>query len=85
MSENSIEEKAQKWISDHWHGSSECPVCGANDWLVSDKLLEIREYRKGNIDSAGEILPLIATTCGGCGYTVFLNAIVAGIINKKES
>jgi len=76
-----IEHLGHKW------GKKVCPMCGANRWGVSDKAMELREFNQGNLVVGGSIQPLIPVNCGNCGYTILVNGLIAGVIErgKEES
>jgi hypothetical protein len=65
-----------------WSEPRDCPICRKNDWTIVDKIYEIREFYEGNfvIGGGGAIFPLIAVVCKVCGYTLFFNAILLGIV-----
>jgi len=57
-----------------------CPLCGARQWNVQDKIFELREFHGGNLVlGAGPIIPVIPVICTNCGNTVLVNPLVAGI------
>jgi hypothetical protein len=60
-------------------------MCGTGNWNVSDSIFELREYNQGNlVVGGGPIIPIIPITCDNCGNTVFVNAILAGLIEQKS-
>jgi hypothetical protein len=70
-----------------WHEPRNCPICHKNDWAIMDKIYEIREFHGGGfVIGGGAILPVICIVCKICGYTIFFNAILLGIVppEKKE-
>lgn len=81
---DSKSEKIIKHLSDKWKGRS-CPMCGAGNWNVSDKVFEIREFHDGNLVlGSGPIIPLVPVTCDNCGNVILVNAIVAGSVSPKK-
>jgi hypothetical protein len=72
-------------VRDKWKAPAQCPVCHSNNWDVSREVYELREFQHGGISLGGSALvPIIPVTCGVCGNTVLLNALLLGI-DMKES
>jgi len=71
-----------QFLDEKWKPPGSCPVCRKLGWNVSDTLFEVREYHKGGLVVGGSTVPFIMATCGNCGYTLFFNAIVAGIVER---
>ena len=72
------------YLNDKWHGVR-CPLCGAGNWSVTDKVFELREFNDGNFvlgGPNGAITPVIPVTCANCGNTVFINALVTGLLKE---
>ena len=77
--------KTQEWVETKWnHGP--CPVCQTNSYSAGDDLTEIRSFSGGDlvIGSAG-VYPLFPVTCNNCGYTLLINALVAGIVSLSDN
>lgn len=67
-------------------GEKPCPMCGSNNWTVSDKIYELREFHDGNlVIGSGPIYPVIPVSCNNCGNSVFVNALISGAIEKPTS
>ncbi|MFA5015018.1 MAG: hypothetical protein WC549_05705 [Actinomycetota bacterium] len=60
---------------------SPCFICKSNNWIISDKIFEIREFLGGALQVSGDtsILPLISVTCSKCGNVIFFNALTLGV------
>ena len=65
-------------------GKKVCPICQNNDWDLSTKLVEVRQFNEGSLIVGGPVYPLFSVTCKVCGYTLLFNAIVAGFIEKPK-
>jgi hypothetical protein len=74
---------ATKWLSDHW-GNSACPFHGQTSWEVGHVVMTIA-YGGGDIVLGGPTYPLLTVTCNVCGYTVFVNAIKAGVVSVQQA
>lgn len=69
-------QKAAEWLAEKWrHGP--CPVCHENNWSYYPRLGQV-----SNLDYAGRMVPMLLVGCNVCGYTVFINAIEAGIVKE---
>ena len=67
----------------HW----ECPFSGHTDWGLGPMVVQTMTYvgSGGLVIGGGQTYPLVVLVCSGCGYTVFVNAIQAGVVEKKET
>lgn len=66
-----------------------CGLCGEQLWEISDTVFELREFFGGDVvlvtgSTGSGIYPVIAITCGNCGNSTFLNALVAGVVKPDE-
>lgn len=86
-------DKLIEHLNTKWKDSA-CPMCKKKQgWNVSG-IFELREYHDGDLVlGGGRIMPLMPVTCKNCAHTIFVNALLAGIIapqnkntdsNKKE-
>ena len=71
--------KVIAFIAQKWSGRS-CPMCGSGPWSVQDKVFQLSEFHDGNMVIGGPLIPVVPVTCNNCGYTVVVNAILAGAI-----
>ena len=78
--------KAQQWLRTRWPNGN-CPFHGPTQWQVGDILVQTMIYAEGGgiILGGGPVYPLLLITCTQCGYTVFVNAIVAGVIAQDTA
>jgi len=72
--------KAMDWIRRNWSKPTECPICGSDDWGIGDQIVEIRSSLPG-----GSIYPQFFVYCQKCAYTIFFNAVIAGLVEVKPS
>jgi len=84
MSEKIDVQKIVDWLNRQWQGPKVCPICKNNNWSISEKLLELREFHGGGLVVGGPVYPLISITCKVCGHTLLFNAIVAGLLTPKQ-
>lgn len=84
-------ERAMEWLNKKWNTPKACPICKQNNWTVSESIGLMPRLSDGGVDLGGPLYPLFLVTCGTCGYTLFFNALVAGLFpqvpteEKKES
>lgn len=66
-------------------GNSSCPMCGSNNWNVSDKVFKIHEFHDRTlITGSGSVFPVIPVSCNNCGNSVMVNAIMSGGIERQK-
>ena len=70
-----------KWLEARWGSAHKC-ICGHDDWLVSDKVFELKEYHH-ELTQHSVVQPVIAVICKHCGHTVYVNAIVANVVQAE--
>lgn len=77
------EKKLLKELSDKWQGRT-CPMCIQGNWIVSENIFELREFKEGNLVIGGTpIQPVIPVTCDNCGNTILVNPIILDCIEKE--
>ncbi len=69
------------FLIEKW-GKKECPMCGKGPWQVQDKVFQLSEYRMGQYVVGGPLIPVTPVTCTNCGYTVLVNSIICGIVER---
>jgi len=76
-------EKIISFLNEKWQGRP-CPMCHVGKWSVQDKVFELREFHGGGLVIGGTpIIPIIPVTCGNCGNTIFINAIMTGVVEPE--
>lgn len=78
-------ERGMAWLNKHWQGQKACPICRSNVWSLSDSSVEIREFHGGNLVIGGSLYPLFFVACNICGYTMFFNAVIAGLVSAEST
>lgn len=72
-------EVVNRWWQANWrHGP--CPVCGSNAWFPYQRFGQI-----SNLEYAGNMVPVLLVGCGQCGYTIAINAYLAGLLSKEST
>lgn len=77
-------EKLLKFLHEKITDMEDCPLCKKNQWSVSDKIWEVREFFRGGLHVSDPKIPVLSITCNNCGNTIFLNAIVAGFVEPRQ-
>ncbi len=74
--------KLNEWFADKWkHG--ECPVCGTNLWTPLPRLGMVPNLNPiGPIST--NVVPVLLIGCANCGYTLQVNALVAGVLKGPD-
>jgi predicted nucleic-acid-binding Zn-ribbon protein len=67
-----------------WPEPKVCPICKHDDWVIAQRVYEMREFHEGAFDTSGSIIPFIVVSCTNCGKTNFFNAIIMGIIKSQD-
>lgn len=83
-----LTKEQQKKASDELKSFFSKPCgCSGENWILNDKIFELREFNEGNFVLGGQnssIFPVIAVSCSKCGNTHFFNAILLGLIKKDN-
>ena len=70
-------ETVRQWIDSNWTGSDFCPISGHNDWIIVDHI--VRPIA-GSTLLSGSNYPQVMLVCQGCGYTIYFNAVLMGLV-----
>ncbi|HUA11539.1 MAG TPA: hypothetical protein VMA83_06005 [Solirubrobacteraceae bacterium] len=66
------------WFKEHWkHG--ECPVCHSNDWRANEIINGLYE-----LETMQSRTPILFVYCNVCGYSLPINAVIAGIRQPRD-
>lgn len=77
--------KLQKLLENHRKDFA-CPMCQKKARNLTEQLYELRPYSGGDIILGGvAIVPIIPVTCEGCGNTVLINAVTAGVFQQTPA
>ena len=77
-------QKVVDWLNRQWQGTKICPICKNNNWSISEKPVELREFHRGSLVVGGPIYPLLSITCKVSGHTLLFNAIVADLLMPEQ-
>lgn len=81
-----VNEKILDNLNEKWD-SKICPMCGATNWAISPKILELREFDNGNITIGGHsfIYPVIPVSCKNCGNVILISATISGMMSDNNN
>lgn len=74
------------WVSENL-GTFRCPVSGSIKWTVTAHAVTSGGLVSGQgegIVLGGPIYPMVTVTCNHCGYNLYFNALVVGVIAKSR-
>ena len=82
-----IEHKMIAHLSEKWNRDNICPLCGSNEWVISPKILELREFHDGNLVIEGPtyIYPVIPVSCKNCGNVLLISATISGMMPNNKN
>jgi len=77
-------DRADAWFRTNWR-ISRCPICGQNqgNWSLADHVVVPISWSITGALLGGATYPQVMVNCGVCGYTVYINAIIAGIVPRN--
>ena len=71
-----------EWLEKNWGKDPKCPHCGGTDWTATSKIFELSQFlSKG--PNENKVFPVIPVICTKCGYTAFVNPVIAKIIPQE--
>lgn len=73
------------WLRSHWGPNRPCPFHDEpTNWEIQDTMIQTLPYTGGGVRIGGPTFPLLVVVCSTCGYTVFVNALRAGVVPRAE-
>ncbi len=81
-----VSRKIVTHLNEKWDSDKVCPMCGAANWAISPKILELREFDNGNITIGGHsfIYPVIPVSCKNCGNVILISATISGMLSNNN-
>jgi predicted RNA-binding Zn-ribbon protein involved in translation (DUF1610 family) len=74
-------ERLRTHIATKWKNG--CPMCGNRRWIPNAYAPVALSPRPVGVVLGGTMLPSLAMVCSNCGFTAFLNALVAGLLDGQ--
>jgi len=76
-----IKQFSEKVLFPKWAGDKKCPICKHQYWIANDMILQLMQWQQKNVLAIGApVQPVISLICKNCGYTIFFNAMISGVI-----
>jgi hypothetical protein len=70
-------------INELWRGSAKnCPICGSNKWFLADHVTEAPIINQEFRGFGASAYPAVMLISEPCGYTLFFNAVILGVVRK---
>jgi len=76
-------QKASDLVKSKWKLVGGCPLCHATNFDLQPTIFQIPEFFRQGAKNTGAVIPVIPYTCTNCGFTILVNALVAGIISPQ--
>jgi len=76
--------KIKKWFEDKWKEPVICPICKGDTWILADDIVTPVIYGEKGPILGGATYPQVMVVCNKCGLTLYLNALIMGIVRPKE-
>ena len=73
------QQKINTWFATHG-GYPKCLVCKGKRWAVGD-LTGLPNVRDGKVSLGGDTFLILPLACSNCGYCLFFNAVVLGLVS----
>ena len=68
------------------YGGVECPICKGKDWIIADHFVQTTTLGPNNTAQFGGVsYPFAMAISTKCGYTLFFNAVMLGILTAAPS
>ena len=75
----------QEWlVKVNFPAQSGCPVCGDKSWTIADHIVQPMTMGANNAVQLGGVgYPQIMLISSKCGYTMFINAVLIGMLKPE--
>lgn len=80
----SLVDRFNRWLAEKHVGLPHCPVSQDGNWALADHVVELRRYEKGSLYVGGPVYPMVMVVCKTCGYTMFFNAVLIGLLREGQ-
>jgi hypothetical protein len=75
-----------KWLVSQGIPPPVCPLCGSREWAIADHLVQPLTLggAQRSIQLSGIGYPQVMLISAKCGHTLFVNAVVAGLLPQHK-
>lgn len=80
-------QKINAWLTQFDRPAAICPICGGQQWTIGDHIVQpvtLEGGRNMNLFGAGLAYPVVMVVSVPCGYTMYINAVMAGLVRASE-
>ena len=71
-------DKLAAWLEQKWKGEKRCSICKSNDWRISEKALQLPEWKRSTLQVPSyQVVAMVH--CRICGNVIFINPFVADL------
>ena len=77
------QQKTLKWLKGRWTSLGACPLCGSNNWWISEEILRIPIHQEYPTEAPDACYPFIGIGCRSCGYFFLVSAAVCGALDPS--
>src|SRR5262245_32046051 len=78
------QKRIDAWVKRVAPGGFACTVCGTRNWTVLSDLLAPPVFHGGGMVIGGPSYPHFGLACVNCGHTVFINAVMSGVVTPPK-
>ena len=75
-------ERALAWLNEKWT-QKDCPFHGPTNWDLRAAPGEVATVDGSDLTPGAAVYPFLMATCTICGYTVLVNALIAGVVRAQ--
>ncbi|MBA7630165.1 hypothetical protein ES703_37679 [subsurface metagenome] len=80
MNQENLAERFNSWMETSGWILPKCPISKGRHWLVAEHIVEFRPYARAALVAGGSVYPAVMIICQDCGYTMFVNAALTGLV-----
>jgi hypothetical protein len=75
------QKKVLEWLQFHEKEPRKCPLCGSSNWTLAAHLVQpLTMGPNVTVQLGGESYPLVMLISNPCGHTLFVNAVMIGLL-----
>lgn len=76
--------KVFDWVTKQSPKGIGCAICAKREWILGDHLVAAPIFHEGNMVLGGQSYPTVMLICKNCGHTLYLNAVMIGLVPPKK-
>jgi hypothetical protein len=80
-----LQQKAIKFLETRWlQNERKCEICGHKHWVIQEHIVTPIVLQNNSLQLGGISYPQVMAVCSNCTNTKYFNAVMMGLIEKKE-